>query len=133
MRGEPVVWIISAHQWPRAYLRAELLERGLDAVGYADLQSALAAWSTSPEHAPRVIVLDLRALVSSPEQVDVLIEIGAPVLALECATEPASTALAALRPAAVLRRPFTIGAAAEWVETIIRRARGDTPSNCLDV
>lgn len=118
VRGAPAVWIVSAHQWPRAYLRAELLERGLDAVGYADLQSALAAWSTSPEHAPRVIVLDLRALVSSPEQVDVLMGIGAPLLALECATEPASASLAALRPDAALRRPFTIGAAADRVEAM---------------
>src|SRR5215471_17474158 len=28
-----VVWIIDAEQWPRALLRAELIERGFDAVG----------------------------------------------------------------------------------------------------
>jgi hypothetical protein len=29
----PVVWIIDPDQWPRAMLRAELIERGVDAVG----------------------------------------------------------------------------------------------------
>ena len=34
----PVIWIIDAEQWPRALLRAELIERGYDAVGYVTVR-----------------------------------------------------------------------------------------------
>ena len=33
-----VVWIIDVDQWPRAMLRAELIERGYDAVGYVTVR-----------------------------------------------------------------------------------------------
>jgi hypothetical protein len=38
----PVVWIIDAEQWPRALLRAELIEAGYEAIGFVRL--ALAQW-----------------------------------------------------------------------------------------
>src|SRR5689334_9573424 len=38
----PVVWIVDAEHWPRAYLRAELIERGYDAVGFVGVREALA-------------------------------------------------------------------------------------------
>ena len=40
-KEEPVLWVIDSEQWPRAYLRAELIERGYDAYGFMTVSDAL--------------------------------------------------------------------------------------------
>ena len=51
----PVIWIIDAEQWPRAMPRAELLERGFDAIGYITVRDGIDSllWRR-----PRAIVVD---------------------------------------------------------------------------
>ena len=40
-KKEPAVWVIDSEQWPRACLRAELIERGYDAYGFISIGDAL--------------------------------------------------------------------------------------------
>ena len=51
---KPVVWIIDWEQWPRANLRALLLDRGFDAIGFRELEEAekAAALRTVLEFSP---------------------------------------------------------------------------------
>ena len=62
MPGEPPasVWIIDDQQWPRAALRAELLERGYEAVGFRRVLHALARLEEADVARPAVVVLELR-------------------------------------------------------------------------
>ena len=60
----PRVLLVMPEHWPRALLRAELIERGYDVVGAPDLQTALLARPVEKERGPvRVIVIDQEALV----------------------------------------------------------------------
>lgn len=72
-----VVWIIDADQWPRAMLRAELIERGFDAVGYPTVGDAIESLLLRP---PNAIVVDLRG--QPPRLVERLLAIGVPVLVI---------------------------------------------------
>lgn len=97
-----VVWIIDSEQWPRALLRAELIERGLDAVGYLTASAALA---TLGARFPDAIVVDLRGVTR--EDVEHLFKVGVPVIGIASMPEPAW--LSEFNFAALLRRPVSIG------------------------
>jgi hypothetical protein len=57
----PLIWIVDCEHWPRAALRAELIERGYSATGYICLAESLAKLHAAPTQAkPRAIVLELR-------------------------------------------------------------------------
>jgi hypothetical protein len=45
--AEPPVWIVASDHW-RAYLCAELIERGYDAVGFVTLQDVLCPGAEAP-------------------------------------------------------------------------------------
>ena len=53
------VWIVSADQWPRAYLRAELIERGYDATGFVSLKDAVIRLMLARSQRPGLLVIDL--------------------------------------------------------------------------
>ncbi len=114
--GRATVWVISEEQWPRACLRAELIVRGFDAVGFAGLADALAALSAPRATPPVVIALDLSDLLLTGEDLSALTRTGIPVVllggALDLSSEPVRTRVWA----GILRRPFTIGQAADAVE-----------------
>jgi DNA-binding response OmpR family regulator len=109
------IWVIGSDHWPRAYLRAELIERGYDAIGYAAIRDALAELAMFPSRRPRVVVLDLHDRIGDEKAVEALLRHGAPVIALAGAAEAAEDLLHAHRWAALLRRPLTIGAIVEAV------------------
>lgn len=106
-----VVWIIDAEQWPRAMLRAELLERGFDAVGFVTVRDAI---DSLPERHPHAIVVDLRG--QPIPLVERLLAVGAPVIVAGGAAEindlPAGTW------AAVMRRPVSLGEIADQVSAL---------------
>src|SRR5712664_4053499 len=79
----PVIWIIDADQWPRAMLRAELIERGLDAVGYLKPADALAHLGA---RFPDLIVVDLRD--ATREDVAQLFQVGVPMIGIAGMPEP---------------------------------------------
>jgi len=114
----PRVVIISPDQWARAGLRAELRERGVDAVGARDVPGALTAGRPDPERGPvRLLVVEQDALgdaLAAGMLGRVRQRLGnPPVMLLAHATR----ATPAGDWAVVLRRPVSIG---EIVAAVLR-------------
>jgi len=103
-----VIWIIDGDQWPRALLRAELIERGYDAVGFLTVRDAIDAL---PERAPDAIVVDLRGQL--PRHVERLPRIGVPVIVIATAIDDEDVPVGEW--ARILRRPVAIGEVAAAV------------------
>ena len=102
-----VIWIIDAEQWPRALLRAELIERGFDAVGYVTVRDAI---DSLPERCPDAIVVDLRG--QPLPLVERLPKIGVPVVVIGGALELSELPEG---PWIVMQRPVSIGDVADRI------------------
>ena len=113
------VWIVNAQHWPRALLRAELIERGFEAAGHASLAHALAALRHPYVPQPHLVVLELRGLTIKRDELDTLVRSDVPVVLLGGAVELAAGWVAEFEWAAVMRRPFSIGAVADRVEGLL--------------
>jgi DNA-binding NtrC family response regulator len=107
------VWIVDGDQWPRASLRAELIERGYDAVGFVTLREALIRLLASPAQRPDAIVIDLREQLEDPRPLAAIFGQEIPVIAIAGGAEAAAEGIQDLPWAAFLRRPVTIGDVAE--------------------
>jgi len=103
-----VIWIIDAEQWPRALLRAELIERGYDAVGYITVRDAI---DSLPWRKPEAIVVDLRG--QPMPLVERLPKIGVPVIVV--GGVPEINDLPQSDWATVLHRPVSLGDIADAV------------------
>ena len=103
-----VIWIIDPDQWPRALLRAELIERGYDAVGYLTVDDAS---KTVGSRFPDAIVVDLRDV--GRDDVAQLFQLGVPVIGIASMPEPEW--LHEFEWGALLRRPISIGEIANGV------------------
>ncbi len=110
----PVIWIIDSEQWPRALLRAELIERGYDAVGYLTVDDAL---RTIPWRWPDVIVVELRGLARN--EVARLFGSNVPVIGIAGVPEINEPWVAEFPFAAIVKRPVSIGEIAERVAQIL--------------
>jgi DNA-binding response OmpR family regulator len=119
--SSPIVWIIDAEQWPRACLRAELIERGYDAVGFVELDAALAALRRPAAVRPALAVLELRGQAIDEARLDALSTL--PILLLGGAAELADPVLHGRQFARVLPRPVSLGAVADTVEELVRSKR----------
>ncbi len=117
----PIVWVIGSDHWPRAYLRAELLERGFDAVGFVALRDALARLVVAPAagERPALVVVDLHDQAVPDRGLSTLLGAGAPVIAIGGAAEWADPGLRARPWALFLRRPVTIGAVADAAQRLL--------------
>ena len=119
VRGD-AIWIVNADHWPRAYLRAELCERGYDAIGFETLKDALARLALGHGARPALLVLDLHGQVLGDDDRRALSGSGVPILAIVDAAPPAGEPPAPL--AGTLHRPLTIGAIADAVDRLpVRR------------
>lgn len=95
---QPVIWVIDEEQWPRALMRAELIERGYDAVGFLSIRDAI---EQLPWRHPDAIIVEPRG---QPEPLmEQMQKIGVPVILIE--------------------RPVSIGEIADRLQTIIAPAR----------
>ena len=119
METVPLVWIIDAEHWPRACLRAELLERGYDAVGFVTAGDALAALALRPEQRPLLAAIDLRGQPLDPKQLAPLLRAGFPVLAIGGGAEWGTQAVRTLPWAAILRRPLSVGSIADEIGRLL--------------
>jgi DNA-binding response OmpR family regulator len=107
-----VIWIIDSEQWPRAFLRAELIERGYDAVGYVNIEDALRSIGS---RFPDVIVVDLRDVTR--EDIAQLFQIGVPVIGIAGRSE--QDWLKEFKWGALLQRPISIGEIADRVASAL--------------
>lgn len=110
------IWVIGAERGPRAALRAELMERGHDAVGFETLRDAVLAGRLPGAPGPALVVIDLLGQTADDRLLDALFAIGAPVLAVGGATEAADPRLRSRPWARWLRRPTTIGTIADALD-----------------
>ncbi len=108
--ADKVVWIIDAEHWPRALLRAELLERGFDAVGFETYADAI---ENLPWRRPDAIVVETRG--QPVAQIRRLLNLGVPVILTGGAPEIEDPAYAVGGWGAVMRRPVTLGQIADAV------------------
>ena len=116
---QPLVWIVDCEQWPRANLRAELIERGYDAVGYIALAPVLSALHRASRPKPRVLVLDLRGQSVAEADFEKLAASSINVVIVGGAVELQQPGVGSRPWAAVLQRPITLGEIADAVERII--------------
>jgi DNA-binding response OmpR family regulator len=93
-------------------LRAELIERGYDAVGFVTVDDAL---RVMPERQPDAIIVELRHLAR--DEVARLFGSHVPVIAIADLT--AEPWIDEFPWAAVLRRPVSIGEIAERVAALV--------------
>ena len=128
---KPVIWIIDSQQWPRAYLRAELIERGFEAIGFMELTHALMAFHHPYYAKPCLIVLELRGLSHKHDELDALAQIAIPIIALGGAVELNAEWVKQFEWAAVLQHPFTIGNVADAVEGLIGRGTSNNRETFL--
>jgi len=122
MTDEPVVWIVDREQWARACLRAELIERGCDAVGFVELSQALAAMHHPFIARPRLIVLELHGQALTHDWLNILARSGIPTIILGGARELNDEPVKRHEWAATMQRPYTIGAVADAVERLLGQA-----------
>jgi DNA-binding NtrC family response regulator len=111
---ERVVWIIDSEQWPRALLRAELIERGYDAVGFITVSDAI---DQLPWRKPNVIVVELRG--QPIQHLERLLKLNVPVILTGGVPEINDAELRSLPFAAVMRRPVSLGDIADHVASVI--------------
>ena len=116
---KPIIWIVDYQQWPRAYLRAELTERGFDAVGFMDLSQALIGLIDPNYRNPQAIVLELFDLFLTEKELGHLADTGIPVVVLGGAVELNEDLVREYKWAAVIQRPFTIGRVADVVVEVV--------------
>jgi hypothetical protein len=121
METRTLIWIISNQQWPRAYLRAELIERGFEAVGYTEIASAVSTLGVALGDKPGVIVLELRDQAVEARLLGAIIETGIPVILLAGSVEANEPLVKHYRWAAVMKRPVSIGTIADKVQEVILR------------
>jgi hypothetical protein len=115
----PVVWIVNRQHWPRACLRAELLERGFEAIGFTGPAPALAALVHGLYPAPAVIVIELHRLRADAAELKALERTGVACVALAGAVEADCKPIRQLTWRVFLQRPFTIGKVADQVAALL--------------
>ncbi len=116
---KPVIWIIDSQQWPRAYLRGLLIERGLDAIGFIDLHQALAALNEPDYAKPRILVVELHDLSPTEEELETLACLSMPMVALAGALELNQEWIKRVKWAALIKRPISIGQVADAIEKFV--------------
>ncbi len=117
---KPVVWIIDREQWPRANLRALLLDRGFDAIGFEEIGGAMAVLKDPHQPKPSVIVIELHGLSPSKEDLDAPARLSIPIFALAGAVEMNQQWVKEFKWAALIPRPVTIGQVVDRVEKLVR-------------
>jgi hypothetical protein len=122
-RQHQLIWIIDADHWPRAYLRAELIERGYEAVGFVTVGDALAALALRPARQPLLAAIDLHGQSLDHQQLAPLLRVGFPIVAFGGVAEWETDSVRSLPWAATLRRPLTIGAIADEIGRLLPQRR----------
>jgi hypothetical protein len=118
--GGPLIWIVDCEQWPRAALRAELIERGYGAVGHILLGESLTKLhAVSPQARPRAIVLELRSQKITRGILQELAQSSIPTIILGGTVELNEPAIQGFKWTAVLKRPVTLGEIADLLEKLV--------------
>lgn len=115
--NQPVVWVVDSDHWPRAELRALLIERGYDAIGFETLLDAVTGPGRTARP-PAVIVIDLAAQGSADVACAALLAERIAVIAVGGAVAAEDEWLRGRPWAEFLRRPVTLGEIADAVARV---------------
>jgi DNA-binding NtrC family response regulator len=117
--AKPVVWIIDSQQWPRANLRALLIDRGFDAIGFIKLHQALAALNEPDYPKPRIVMVELHDLSPTEEELETLARLPMPMIALAGALELNQEWIKRIKWAALIQQPVSIGQVVDAIEKLV--------------
>ena len=112
---KPGVWVVDADHWPRAELRALLIERGYDVMGIETLPDAVLRARLPGAALPAVIVVDLAAQDVGAALLAALFATRVPAIAIGGALEWEQESVRGGAWAARLHRPVTLGDIADAV------------------
>src|SRR5437867_6163632 len=118
-KREPVLWIIDSEQWPRACLRAELIERGYNPYGFISINDALDSLSRRMSPRPEALVLELRGQDLTPQVMETIRDLPIPAILLGGSAELNDPLVRAGHWYTVLKRPFWLGTIAHLVESVV--------------
>jgi len=120
-KEEPVLWVIDSEQWPRACLRAELIERGYDAYGFMTVSDALDSLSRRAWATPEAIILELREQHLTNELVEALRNLRIQTVVLGGASELIDPLIKNQKWEVVLKRPVSLGKIADIVQQMVSK------------
>jgi hypothetical protein len=104
-------------------LRAELLERGYDAVGFAEVKRALSALRNRRLILPDLIVLELRGQGVTRKGLGMLMAGEAAVIVIGGAQELNDPVVKEFTFAAIMKRPVTLGKIADVIDKLAANLR----------
>src|SRR5207302_9229446 len=108
-KHEPILWVIDSEQWPRAMLRAELIERGYDPYGFIMIGDALDSLSRAGSSKPELIILELRDQNLTRQLIEGIRNLGIPTIVLGGNAELNDPLIQQQQWAVILRRPVSLG------------------------
>ena len=115
----PTVWIIAAEHWPRACLRAELIERGFDAIGFETTADALVELWRPGQTAPSLVVIDLREQLLDGRTLAAFQARGCRLVAIAGAVEREAAVAHSAAWSVLLARPVMLGAIADEAQRLV--------------
>jgi len=118
-RKEPVLWVVGKEQWPRACLRAELIERGYDPYGFILLDDALDYLLKGRAPKPEALILELRGQNLTNQSLQILEDLAIPTIVLGGRADLNDPLVQNRKWSVVFRRPFSLGQVADVVERIV--------------
>jgi len=116
---EPILWIVDSEQWPRACLRAELIERGYDPYGFITIAEALNSLSREVPEKPEALVLELRGQDLTPQVIETIQNLGIRTIVLGGNSELNVPFIRDHHWDVVLKRPFSLGTLADLVQKLV--------------
>src|SRR5947209_2498322 len=115
-RKEPVLWIVDSQQWPRACLRAELIERGYNPYGFITIADALDSLSRGMSPKPEALILELRGQDLTRQVIGTIRSLAIPTILLGGNPELNDPLIARVQWDTVLKRPFSLGTVADLAQ-----------------
>jgi hypothetical protein len=116
---EPVLWVIDSEHWPRACLRAELIERGYNPYGFIAITDALDWLDRGRSPKPKAIVLELRGQNLAAQELEDIRRLQVPTILLGGNTELTDPGIGGRQWDFVLRRPVSLGRIADLVQKLV--------------
>lgn len=116
--GAPTVWIVDSDHWPRASLRAELIERGYEAIGFERTRDAALELASGRAVRPALVIVDLAGQTGDLASLNALLRAGAPAVGVGGALEWGTGGVTGLAWGAALRRPVTVGTIADAAQAL---------------
>jgi hypothetical protein len=112
---------VDGEQWPRACLRAELIERGYDAYGFITVEDALRSLTRGSSPKPELIIVESRDQDLTRQVLEAIRELHTATVLLGGMIELNDPVIRNGDWDVVLKRPFSLGKVADVVQSVLAR------------